>query len=400
MKYFFFNLFKSYILQAFSIWMSFLLIIFLFNQLFDEQIAIFYLQIGLLTSIFATTVSMNLSRWHIFWRRTASTIKEFWLGIFAVQLFNLGFNGIIFFTIAKYYSSIESTNDSLFPFTFFDLIWIFLITFSFSITCIYDIKVMQTKTSLRPFRQIFLMLGLFIWIPIVAVLFVYSPLLSYLTIEISILFFFIKKNHFIFDSIQKTVRHQLLIVGTLGILGLWISSYLLALKELPDSDSQKLLGHLGPQKKVEFLDLNSIDKPSLWLDWRKQAGKLNAEQTILALAKLEDLCPPQPTDTPIIIECFEKNLTDHSMTYYYSFKDVDIYNTSDVIQLLRDPHIYSKLFGLIAARNLDEFTPDITDAISELAGTGGRLAPVAELTLSSHKKDQQCCIKIFIERKK
>ena len=394
MRHFFLNIFRRYSQWIFSTWMILLLLDFLLSRFAGQQVSALTSIIGFMLCAFVGTISMNSTRWVVYWRRTASSIKEFWLGIFAVQIFSLGLNGAIFFIISRFYGA-EEVEGGLFQLTPFDLTWALILAISFSVAVMNDTKAMLANNSLRPSRQIFMLLGIYIWMLVVCPLFLYSHMLGYLVIEISILFWFLIGNTFVLGSIRKAVSRKILAVGIIGSLALSIISYAVALKGLPGSE--RFLGGLGPHKKAQFSELSSIDTPSLWIRWRNQVGTLDTEQTIIALSKLEDICPPQPTDTPTVIQCFEKKPTEEGASLDDSFNSVD---ASKAIRLLRDAHVYTKLVGLINARGLDELSPDIKEAISALTISGGRLAPVAELTLASHKKGQKRRIRIVIESKK
>lgn len=393
MKHFFLNIFKRYSQWIFSTWGTYLLLIFAMSKLNSESVTDLLLGLGFMLCSFVATILMSGTRWIVFWRNVASNLKEFWLGVFAVQIFSIVLNGTIFLVVSRFY--VTGAQAEPFQLTSFDFMWGLIIAFSLSVTIMDDTKVMLANNSLRQSSQFFMSLGIYIFMLVVFPLLLYSRLLFYLVIEISILFWFLMRNTFVLGSIRKTTRHKFLLVSVLVSLVFSIGSYVLALDGL--SGSQRFLGVLGPQKKTQFSELNSVDTPSLWVRWFSQVEVLDVQQTIIALSKLEDLCPPRPTDMPTIIQCFEKEPTNEGKSFNYPSLSVD---ASKVSLLLRDPHIYSKLFGLMAARSLNDFTTDINDAISSLAISGGRLAPVAELTLASHQKGQKGRISIVIESKK
>lgn len=393
MRHFFLNIFRRYSQWIFSIWLVIGLVDFLICQVAVLRERVLTSILGFILCTLLGTIIFNSTRWVFYWRRTASSIREFWLGILAVQIFSFGLNGAIFFTISRFYGA-EAGEGVMYQLTSFDLTWILIIAFSFSFLLINDTKAILANNSFRPFSQILLLLKVYVVMLVTGVIFLYSHLLSYLVIAISILFFLLG-NTFVVGSIRKEVRRKILAGGIVGIFALSAISYGAALKALPGS--KRFIGSLGPQQKAQFSDINSIDTPSLWVRWFNEVGTLDAEQTIMALSKLEDLCPPQLTDTPRIIECFEEKATASEAVLDYSSNSFD---TSQVLRLLRNPHVYVKLVGLMNARGLDALTPEIEDAISALSISGGRLASVAELTLASPKKSQKRRILIFIGSKK
>jgi hypothetical protein len=388
MKQFLFNIFKRYGQWIFICWTILFLLDFLIISV--EKARVLTSMYGFLLLGLVVTNSMDNTRWVFYWRRIAPSIKDFWFGVSAVQLFSVLLNGVIYLTISKFYA----TESIFFEPTVIDIFWIFLISFSQSLAIMSDIKSFLTDNSLKPARQLFVLLIVYIWLIIIFQIFSFSRILGYLITEISILCWLLMRNIFVVGSIHKKLRYKALVYSVLASAGLSIGSYVLALNDF--SGSKKILGALEPQKNIQFSEINVVDNPSSWVRWYKQVKLIDEKQSITALAKLEELCPPQPTDTPTIIECFEKNPIEKgvSLREVYSIADA-----SQVYQLLQDPHVYSKLLGLIAARGLDELSPEIRDAISTIASSGGRLAPVAELTLASRNKDQKRRILIQITNK-
>ena len=391
MMHFFLGIFKKYIQWILKIWIVVLLLDLLLDLLMGkptvEKANLVNSIACLMFCIMCGTLSMN---WIVFWRRMASSIKEFWLTLFVVQIFNFGINIAIFLLISKIYG-VQEFETQLFQSTGFDSVWALIIFFSTNFVLMNINQAQLTQNAHNLSNRFIKIIGIYFWLIILFFVFSYSRLLGYFLAEISILLWFLHANTLVLGSIQKSVRLKIQAGGVICILAFTVSSYVFA--KNGSESSQSFLGSLVSQKKTHYTDLQFVDTPSSWVRWFKQVGVLETDQKIAAIAKLEALCPPQPTDTPTTIECFEKNPTENGLSFGGRIENAD---SSKVSRYLSDSHVYVKLLGLMHARGLSEFSPEIKEAISALAISGGRLSPVAELTLRSENKNQKSHIRINI----
>lgn len=372
-------------------------ILFLFDVLLSKfagfSFNFFGTILGFGLGIFMSTILMNQTQWPLFWRRTSETIQQFWLGIFAVLLFNLILNGMSYLIFQTFRG--PSANADIFQSTPLDILWIVIIAFTLGPLMLFDQKALQAKNTLKPARQFLLLLGVYAWMISVVPLFVYSRLLGYTFIEISLVATFLLNNIFILGSIRRQIRIRALAITTTVILFLMVFCYKLEITKSPEPSI--FLGKIGPKKIWSFSDLEKVDKPSVWVawvnTWLSTATDINPEHLNQALVKLESICLSQPTDYPAVIECSEKNV-DAIDTIIYGKADETI-----ILARLKSANLFVKLLGVLSARQLEYFSPEIEGQLKEISKSAGRLSMVAEKTLVDHKKDNKIGLRIYVRKK-
>lgn len=392
MKHFLFTIANKYARWTLSVWT----ILFLFEVLISKYAGVdsnlFGTLIGFGVAVFVSATILNQTQWPILWRRTSETIRQFWTGIFAILLMNLVLNGLCWFSFKSY----KGAAASLFETTPLDICWSIILAFTFSLVMLFNQKVMMANNAIKPVRQVLLLAGFYIWLIAIVPLLVYSRLLAYAFAELSLIAIFLFNNPFVLSSITFRTRMRNLCFATAGILVLVGLSY--ELEILKSSEPSTFLGKIGPTKPWFYSNLEKIDKPSVWINWKNNwystTTDRKPEQMDQALTKLESICPVLPTDSPAVIECTEKNAETVSTVVYGKTEEPVI------LARLNSSSLYVKLLGVLSARQLEQFSPEIKGKLEEITQSVGRLSSVAEMTLANHNKDNQVGLRIVVRAEK
>lgn len=392
MKHFLFNIASKYARWTFSAWTILFLFEVLVSKYADVHFNLFGTLMGFGLVVFISATTMNQTQWPILWRRTSETIRQFWAGIFAILIFNLVLNGLCWFIFKTY----KGTATNLFETTPLDICWAIILTFTFSLVMLFNQKVMMANNALKPMRQVLLLAGFYVWLIIIVPLLIYSRLLTYAFAELSLIAVFLFNNQFILGSIIFRTRIRNFCFATVGIFVLMGLSYKLEI--LKSSEPSTFLGKIGPTKPWFYSDLEKIDKPSVWIDWKKNwystATDRKPEQMDQALTKLESICPVLPTDSPAVVECTEKNAETVSTVIYGKTEE------SVILARLNSSSLYVKLLGVLSARQLKQLSPAVKGKLEEITQSVGRLSSVAEMTLANHKKNNQAGLRIVVKAEK
>lgn len=389
MNHFYFQIAKRYAALSLTVWTIFIVLDFLLGKLSNDGTVLMTSLVGFLIAVTLTSLTGNSWRWVQFWRRSSQSIRQFWFFVFAIHLFSLGFNGALFYLATKLFSGSELISANLTP-SASDVIWVAVLAFSVSLLMTVDVRTMAANSSLKPTRQLLNVLGLYVLILIFLPLFAYSRLLAYAFAELSILIVFLLQNSLVLTSIRRPVRICSMGVGAGFVLLLSMFSVLIEYKG--PTHTSAFLGKIGPQRKWLFADIESLVRPSDWISWFSSAQQLNSAQMVQALLKLESLCPPGPTDAPTLIECHEKMPSQQNLTV--TSGDINF------LEYLESPSEYVKLVGLLKARELAEFPPELKEKIEKLSRSPGRLSPVAEMTSAQHAKGRSSKLRIVVRAEK
>lgn len=392
MKHFLFYIASKYARWSLSLWT----ILFLFEVLVSKYAGVesnlFGTLFGFGMVVFISAMTMNQTQWPILWRRTSETIRQFWAGIFAILIFNLVLNGLCWVIFKSY----KASAANLFETTPLDICWSIILAFTFSLVMLFNQKVMMANNALKPVRQVLLLSGFYIWLIAIVPLLVYSRLLAYALAELSLIAIFLFNNQFILGSIIFRTRIRNFCFATVGIFVLIGLSYQLEI--LKSSAPSDFLGKIGQKKPWFYSDLEKIDKPSVWIDWKNNwystATDRKPEEMDQALTRLESICPVLPTDSPAAIECSEKNAETESTTIYGKTEEPVI------LARLNSSSLYVKLLGVLSARQLEQLSPEIKGKLVEISQSNGRLSLVAEKTLANHNKDNQVGLRIVVRTEK
>lgn len=392
MKHFLFNIANKYARWTLSIWTILFLFELLISKYASFEFNLFGTLFGFGLVVFISATMMNQTQWPIFWRRTSETIRQFWAGIFALLIFNLALNGLCWLIFKTY----KGTTVSLFETTPLDICWAIILVFTFSLVMLFNQRVMMANNALKPARQVLLLAGFYVWLIIIVPLLVYSRLFAYGFAAVFLIGVFLFNNSFILGSIRLRTRIRNFCIATASILILMGVSY--ELEILKSSEPSTFLGRIGPKKPWFFSDLEKIDKPSVWIDWKNNwfstTTDRKPEQMDQALAKLESICPVLPTDSPAVVECIEKNAETTSTVIYGKTEEPLI------LARLNSSSFYVRLLGILSARQLEHLSPEIKGKLEEMSRSVGRLNSVAEVTLAYHNKDNKAGLRIVVRAEK
>ncbi len=333
---------------------------------------------------------MNQSRWVDLWRRNSRNVRHFWAVIGFVLLLNLLANVGAYFLTTRF---LGRTDELFSAMSNTEIFVILLVVYTFSLATVFDPRMLLERQKMRPARQLFGMMGVFIWLFIFFPLFVYSRLLGYTFLEISLLSWFFLKNGFLKFSVGRALRTRMLLASLAVLLVLTTTVYQIEVRK--PKRAFGLLGFLGPKQEWLFKNLETIERPSEWVHWVKNSNNLSTEELIASLAKLQEICPAQPSDSPAIIQCLEAR-TDYSSTMIPNERTGGETTEDQIHQLLASPLEYSKLTGLILARGLSGFSSDLKRKIENIGNTPGNLSPVAQVTLETHSSTSRDRVRIII----
>ncbi len=348
----------------------------------------------LIICVFFSTVVvsglMNQSRWVDLWRRNSRNVRHFWAGILFVLLLNLLANVAAYFGTSRFFGH---TDDLFSSMSTMEVLVLLLVIYTFSLATVFDPSTLLERQKMRPARQLFGTIGIFIWLFIFFPLFVYSRLLGYAFLEISFLSWFFLKNGFLKFSVRRTVRMRMLMASVATLAVLMTITYRIEVRK-PFGD-HGLLGFIGPKQAWAFSDLEKIERPSEWVQWVKHSKLLTTEDLIASLEKLQQICPAQASDSPATIECLEAQ-ADYSSVAIPSERTGGETTEEQIHQLLASPLEYAKLTGLMFARGLSGFSPDLRTKIEAIGGSSGNLSPVAQVTLETYSSTTRDQVRIII----
>ncbi|QLY24611.1 hypothetical protein [Bdellovibrio sp. KM01] len=387
MRHLFFDFYKRYISRVLFIWLVLLIVGIFFRE--DPYIRNYvgFFAAGL--SFVLGSLFISVEGWIVFWRRTARTINQFWTGIVLIQFGCLALNTVFLYTFLLIHQrDQDSVIHDIFNGGLLDILWGVLLLVSISVVAIHDPKVMATKNLTKSPANIAKSVGYALYFSFLVAVYHFSRLLGYMIAELSLVIILFATNYFALTTLTKAKRKKLICIGSLTVVILAAGSYSLARVY----DQLSFLGE-SDIRITSFSGLDEVKTPSEWVRWMSRVGSLNTDQTIAAMGKLESICPMEPTDSPTVVSCYEK---DPSEDYTSVGGKTD---ETEVRQLLGDRNAYSKLLGLLRARGLEEFSSELKTQIEEIAKGSGRLSSVAEKTLVTHKKDKQVPLVIRIWRK-
>lgn len=383
MKYFLAKIILRYLAFNGLSWSFLLAYDLISSNYFGDDVGISSSFFGLIAPVFFSVSIMNGTRWPLIWRRTSENIKQFWIGISAVLIFNMACNWLFYFFVSsalfpKGAYSLASLSTKI------DSIWMLIILYLVSLVLLFDNKALTINTSLKPIRQLFRFLGIYALIIVLVALGAYSRLIGYFAGTVFLASLFLFRNSFVLSSLQFKTRLQALTLSIVGITILAGLSYGVAISNPPGSFT--LLGLAGPQKAWKYSDLEKIDKTSSLINWLQDSisakHKLSEEEKVAVLTKLETLCPATSTDSPAIIECHEKDAQYDSIA-------MSVHSDEKIIlQNLDSKNIYLRLYGILAAREMDALPAGIKGAIEKISATPSRLSVVAENSLAWHGQKQ------------
>ncbi len=333
---------------------------------------------------------MNQSRWVDLWRRKSRNVRNFWAVIAFVLLLNLLANVGAYFLTTRF---LGRTDELFSAMSAVEVLVVLILVYTFSLISVFDPRMLLERQKMRPARQLFGMMGVFIWLFIFFPLFVYSRLLGYSFLEVSLLCWFFLKNGFLKFSVRRVVRTRMLLVSLAVLLLLTTTVYQIEVRK-PDH-AFGLLGFLVPKKEWLFTNLETIDRPSEWVNWVKHSKNLSTEELIASLAKLQEICPAQPSDSPSIIQCLEAR-ADYSNSMIPNERTGGETTEDQIHQLLASPLEYSQLTGLMLARGLSGFSSELKRKIENIGNTPGNLSPVAQVTMETHSATSRNRVRIII----
>lgn len=392
MKIFIFDILKRYSRITILMWGVLFLVDALGRHFFKEEGVFFgsIFSIGIVS--FLSSTVMAQSRWLVFWRRTSESIRQYWVTVSLILLFNLMLNYMCYLILFKVAGGGDFLLDDFNP-TKADVLWLTLILISCNFTMLIDYKVVQTNLTIRPALQGVLFVGIYLWIILFFFVLFYSRLLGYAFIEVSLLTYFFYRNSFVLSSILPSIRNKSLIVGLCFVILAATTSYL---TEKYSDNPSDILGYFGPKKVWNFSesDFAKVDSPNALFPYLYHAKKLTSSQLLQALTKLETLCPRSSTDYPTVIDCFDKIPSEDDNCICSKLEE------SELHQFLDSDLEYAKLVGLLEARSIDIFSEKTKQKIEIISRQPGNLSPVALKTLASHGKDKKPKVRIRILEKK
>lgn len=391
MNLFILDIIKRYSRFTILFWVTLILLDVLMRHFLKQEGAFWGSVFSIGIASFTGSTMMAQTRWMMFWRRTSESIRQFWITIAVVLLFNVMLNFGCYFVSLKLAGGIDIAIQA-YKLSYADIFWITLILISLNFVMLMDYKIMQANQSLKPARQAVMMIGVYVWLILAAVAIAYSKLLGYAFVEVSLLAYFGYNNSFLNSSILPKVRNRILIIGV-GFVILSAATFILIEKNKNTPSS--LLGKLDPQELTKNWGVSDLEKvttvPAL-LEYFRNYRDSNSSELMQAIQKIELLCPRETTDYPACITCWDKELSyPNGIAIGSKIEDGELH------RFLDSQSEYAKLIGLLGARRFDAIPPDIQKKIENISNQPGNLSPVALKTLAQHGKDKDItgCIRVL-----
>jgi hypothetical protein len=255
--------------------------------------------------------------------------------------------------------------------------WVFI--FQTLILLINMTRVQREQLSLPPSQLAMKWVGLFLFIILVAGIFLWMPVAGFLALALFLVSLLVKTNSILFRLFQAHLQRNL----KLSVSGIFIFLAVLSLFYVHSEDPQSPLVY-GMRKQYQSLavdsqsvaNLDQIQTPVQWLNWWEGTPHPIPSETLReSLELLEKICPTSRIDQFLGAICYDKDLDQVKTVQVKLAESEDKY-----LKLLNSASKYSQILALMSYQLLpaERKFKSVEMKIQDLRGTSPASARLIE----------------------